>query len=178
MHATYMNIETVAYCASPRLDSSTLSLPGFGEPIRLDRCAEDTGKSIGGGVCIYVNKQWGKNFVIREKIQSSNVELLSVSLRPSYLPREFGQLFEILVYIPPSANNKEAENKIQNHIRRLETLSPDAPKLILGDFNGAVLKNSLPHMSSTCHATHVSTKPSICVMETSRERISPLQNLL
>ena len=34
-----------------------LSISGFGAPVRLDRDAEATGKSQGGGVCVYINQR-------------------------------------------------------------------------------------------------------------------------
>lgn len=43
-----------------------------------------------------------------------DIELLAVSLRPFYLPREFPQLFFILVYIHPKANASAATEHIKN----------------------------------------------------------------
>ena len=126
------------------IDDSTLVLPGFGAPIRLDRRVEDSGKTVGGGVCMYVNERWCKNYVIRDQLCTPDIELLSVSLRPSYLPREFGHIFVVLVYIPPSANYNRAVSLVQSHVQKLESITPDAPKLILGDFNGCTLKSALP----------------------------------
>uniref|UniRef100_A0AAV2IZI4 Uncharacterized protein n=1 Tax=Knipowitschia caucasica TaxID=637954 RepID=A0AAV2IZI4_KNICA len=63
-----------------------LSVRGFGAPYRLDRDQEITGKSRGGGVCLYVNERYCKTVVVREKICTPHVELLSLSLRPFYLP--------------------------------------------------------------------------------------------
>lgn len=62
-------------------NDDTLSIDGFGIPLRLDRDNESTGKQCGGGVCLYV------------KLCNSDIELLAVSLRSFYLPREFPQLF-------------------------------------------------------------------------------------
>ncbi|KAK6178302.1 hypothetical protein SNE40_013103 [Patella caerulea] len=128
-------------------DDTSLHIDGFGTPIRLDRSLNNTGKTIGGGVCFYINKNWCKNYVIRKQLCSEHIELLSVSLRPYYLPREFGQIFVVLVYIPPSANDKIAASTIHEHIQNLEALSPDAPKIILGDFNSCSLHSLLPQYS-------------------------------
>ena len=106
---------------------------------------EDTSKAVGGGVCMYVNERWCKNVVIRDQLCTPDIELLSVSLRPSYLHLEFGHIFVVLVYIPPSANYNRAVSVIQNHVHKLESFTPDAPKLILGDFNGSTLKSVLPN---------------------------------
>lgn len=69
-----------------------LSIDGFGAPYRLDRQAEVTRKSQGGGVCLYVNRCYCTSVTVRERISTPDVELLSVSLRPFYLSREFPQL--------------------------------------------------------------------------------------
>ena len=45
-----------------------LEINGFGQPIRLDRDAQLTGKTLGGGVCLYVNTSWCKNVMVRETI--------------------------------------------------------------------------------------------------------------
>ena len=123
-------------------DSDTdLSIDGFGVPFRQDRDAEVTGKSRGGGVCIYVNKRYCSSVTVRESLCSSDVELLSVSLRPFYLPREFPQIFITTVYIPPKANPSTATSTIFDVVQKLQSMSPEAPHFILGDFNHVSLKN-------------------------------------
>ncbi|KAK7884958.1 hypothetical protein WMY93_028081 [Mugilogobius chulae] len=117
-------------------DSGTeLDIEGFGEPLRLDRDPAVTGKSLGGGVCLYVNKNWCKTVVVRETLCTPDIELLSVSLRPYYLPREFPQLFVSVVYIHPRADADAATQLITNTVRRFQRISPDAPNLVMGDFN-------------------------------------------
>lgn len=49
-----------------------------------------TWKPYRGGVCLYINQKWCKNFIIREQVCLPDIELLSMSMRP-YLPREFPQ---------------------------------------------------------------------------------------
>ena len=53
-------------------------------------------------VCVYGNKAWSRSASIRETCCTPAVELLCVSFRPRYLPREFGQVTVIAVYVPPS----------------------------------------------------------------------------
>ncbi|KAG7522125.1 hypothetical protein JOB18_013791 [Solea senegalensis] len=84
---------------------SDLRIDGFGEPVRLDRDPTVTGKSLGGGLALYINRSWCGNVIVRESLCAPDIELLSVSLRPFYLPREFTQLFVTLVYIHPKANS-------------------------------------------------------------------------
>lgn len=120
-----------------------LAISGFGSPFRLDRSPEITGKSRGGGVCLFVNRRYCNTVVIREKLCTPDIELLSVSLRPHYLPCEFQQLFFTLVYIHPRANAAAAAQLIVDVTHRLNSICPDAPKFILGDFNHCTLTKSL-----------------------------------
>lgn len=48
-----------------------------------------------------------------------------------------------MVYIHPKANVKKAQEIIYNLSQRLETISPDVPKFIMGDFNNCNAKKSL-----------------------------------
>ena len=81
------------------------------------------------------------------------IELLSISLRPLYrLSREFPQLFFSLVYIHSRANALRAIEHITDNIRKLDSISPDAPKFIPGDFNHCSLNKTLKtyHQYVTC----------------------------
>lgn len=73
-------------CLSDRLSNAELSIDGFVEPVRLDRDPGVTGKSQGGGVCLYVNERWCKTVLIREWLCTKHIKLLAVSLHPHYLP--------------------------------------------------------------------------------------------
>ena len=81
---------------------------------------------------------------VKDKICTDELELLSISLSPFYLPREFGQVIVTAVYIPPSANTTRASQTIYQCIEKLETASPGAPKIILGDLNTCKLDSVLP----------------------------------
>ena len=122
---------------------ASLDLTGFGAPIRLDRDSEVTHKKQGGGVCLYINRRWCNNFTVCEKLCLPDIELLSVSLRPFYLPREFPRVYVTIVYIHPRANVEVAANTISRVIQSLQSNSPDAPNIILGDFNRCNLKKTL-----------------------------------
>ena len=95
-------------------------------------------------MCLYVNERWCKNVIVREQLCTPDIELLSVSLRPLYLPREFPQLFVTVVYIHPKANVDRAAQHICDVTQKLDSLSPDAPKFVLGDFNQCKLNKCLP----------------------------------
>ena len=133
---------------NPSIPDESIDIDGF-ELIRLDRSIAETGKSKGGGVGIYMNRNWCKNYTTRSLICQENIELLCVSFRPFYLPREFGQVHTILVYIPPDANADAATGVIAETVNSLATASPDAPVIILGDFNQCRIEDVLPNYQQT-----------------------------
>ena len=73
---------------------------------------------------------------VKHKVCPPNVELFTVSVRPYYIPREFSHVLITTVYVPPSANAKDAANAISSHVIDLETSAPD-------DFNHCSLKTSI-----------------------------------
>ena len=111
---------------------------------RMDRTPE-SGKSLGGGVCIYVNEKWCTNICVKYNYCLPDVELITVGLLPHYLPREFPQIFVTVVYIHPRADINNAASTIYEIVHDLEKQSPDALQLIMGDFNKCDLKPVLPH---------------------------------
>ena len=119
-------------------------IPGF-TVIRSDRSREITGKKSGGGVCIFVNRRWCTDITVKKVHCCNDIELLSVSLRPFYLPREFQRVFVTVVYIQPNADSKAAADKIREVIQEQETACPDSIRLVMGDFNKCRLTGSLPN---------------------------------
>lgn len=109
----------------------------------MDRSSAVTGKSIGGGVCFYVNQRYCKSTMVRDSICTPDLELLTVSLHPFYLPREFSQLSFTLVYIHSRASAAAVCDLIAEVSNRLDTISPDAPKFILGHFNNCRVDETL-----------------------------------
>ena len=59
-------------------------------------------------MCLCVNRSWCSTVTVGEKLCTADIELLAVSLRHYYLPREFPQLFIILVDIDLRANRAKA----------------------------------------------------------------------
>ena len=121
-------------------------LEGFGAPYRLDRDSQVTGKERGGGVAVYVNGRWCKKsgVTVREKVCTTDVELLALSFRPTYLPREIGQLTYVVVYVHPKANTARASVDIAECVHRLRTATRDCPVFVLGDVNECDLGTTLP----------------------------------
>ncbi|KAK0153060.1 hypothetical protein N1851_005270 [Merluccius polli] len=114
--------------------------------IRHDRDLGKTGKCGGGGVCMYINKQWCHPGHVTEKrrVCDQNIELLVVSCRPYYIPREFSNVIVMVAYIAPSANAKLATDTIARATHDLLSHTPDALVIINGDFNHCSLSSFMP----------------------------------
>lgn len=81
------------------ITNSEVGPPGF-SVLWTDRDPSITRKTRGGGVCLLIRDEWCRTVVVRESLCTPDIELLYVSLRPFYLPREFPQIFFTVVYIP------------------------------------------------------------------------------
>uniref|UniRef100_A0A665T724 Reverse transcriptase domain-containing protein n=1 Tax=Echeneis naucrates TaxID=173247 RepID=A0A665T724_ECHNA len=123
---------------------ANVDLPGF-TVVRADRDANACGKSRGGGLIIYINHRWCSpgHVTVKEVLCCPDLELLAVSLRPYYIPREFSHVIALCVYIPPSADAAVACEKIHTVTARLQTQHPEAFIIISGDFNHATLDSTL-----------------------------------
>lgn len=70
--------------------------------------------------------------------------MLTLSLRPFYLPREFPAVVVTCTYIPPSANTKVAAEILAEVANSMLAKYPEAPVFMLGDFNKCILDDVLP----------------------------------
>ncbi len=114
---------------------------------RADRALVEGGKRRGGGLCVYINDAWCRDAVVVCKHCSPLVEFMIIKCRPFYLPREFTAILLVAVYIPPSSNNNnrsEALNDLYQHISEQQTAHPDAFLILAGDFNHADLRSVFP----------------------------------
>ena len=84
----YRNTSLFCFTETWLTEYIAVGLDGF-TFIRSDRDTERTGKSIEGGLCMAVNDRWATNFTVRERHCSRHYEIMTVSFRPHYLPREF-----------------------------------------------------------------------------------------
>ncbi|XP_033106653.1 uncharacterized protein LOC117108636 [Anneissia japonica] len=125
------------------VDDNSVVLEGF-SIVRSDRSL-DSNKTKGGGICCYVNKRWCSDITVYNKECTPDVELLSVSLRPYYLPREFGCIKVLVVYIPPDGNAVRAADYIAEQVNASSVRSPNSPVFVLGDFNHCRLNRVLPN---------------------------------
>ncbi|XP_061896893.1 uncharacterized protein LOC133645982 [Entelurus aequoreus] len=115
---------------------SEVSLDNF-TIVRSDR-TKHSGKTRGGGVCLYINDRWCNNIKVHCKVCRPNLELLTLSLRPFQLPREFPTVVVSCIYVAPSANINTAAEQMPCY----KYLG--APLLYFRDFNGCRLDNVLP----------------------------------
>ena len=92
---------------------------------------------------MFIDSAWASQFKVLKRVSTRDYELLSVSIRPFYLPREFGQITNILVYVP-GPNTKEAPEIITDSFNAALSRSADQPVFILGDFNTCQLSHHLP----------------------------------
>lgn len=111
---------------------------------RADRTVTGSGKSKGGGVCIYVNRAWCTDAVIIESHCSADIEYLFIKCRPFYLPREFSSTIITAVDVPPDATAKLAMKDLCSAVNKMQTVYPDGAFIIAGDFNHANLRSVLP----------------------------------
>nr|XP_055074620.1 uncharacterized protein LOC129454148 [Misgurnus anguillicaudatus] len=111
---------------------------------RADRNTETSGKTRGGGLCVYINNDWCVNSSVVATHCSPQLEFLMVKCRPFYLPREFTAVMVVGVYIPPSANANEALRELYDTISGQQTAHPDGFFIVAGDFNHANLKTVAP----------------------------------
>ncbi len=54
-------------------DQDQSEIDGFGVPFRVDRDPTVTVKSLGGGVCLYVNRSWSNMVVFRETLCTPHI---------------------------------------------------------------------------------------------------------
>lgn len=84
----------------------------------------------GGGVVLilHVNYRWCNPYhlTVKDTLYCRDLELLAVSLRQYYLPREFTHIFAVCVYIPPRADVGAACEMIHTSVAQLQTQHPKA----------------------------------------------------
>ena len=112
---------------------------------RSDRDPTISQKTRGGGVCVYINEHYchPKNVHIIEKKCQPDLEILSISLRPYYLPREFPKVILNVIYVPDKAHATSASAELTDILNRQMTSSPDALIITTGDFNHTTLNRNL-----------------------------------
>lgn len=93
---------------------------------------------------MYVNQRWCNNITVHGQVCTLNLEMLTLSVRPHHLKREFPTLVISCVYIHPSANVTTAAELVASTVTNMQGKYPDAPVLVMGDLNSCRLDSSLP----------------------------------
>ena len=119
--------------------------------VRNDR--DLTSKHRGGGVAIYINERWCKNFTIKDKHCDDNLEYLTISCRPFYLPREFNCVYVTVAYIPPGGDKQAAAELLSNCVSNIDDKYPEGAKLLLGDFNDCDIQDLIPNYNEFVNCT-------------------------
>ena len=91
-----------------------------------------------------VNFLWATDIAVLASHCSPVLELLTVKIRPFYLPREFTAVIVTVVYIPPQVDKAAALNELYDIINGLENVHPEAAFIVVGDFNRSNMKKVLP----------------------------------
>ena len=106
--------------------NESVAIGGFGEPYRMDRDSKQTEKERGGGVCLYVSEKFcdRASVTVKQRMCTPELELITVSLRPRYLPREFGRIFVTVVYaaVYDSTSAARAGKAIAAAVRDLQLM--------------------------------------------------------
>ena len=105
--------------------------------------SEDAANKV-ESVCVSVHDGWCNNSKIIDTHCSPDIEVLTVSCRPFYLPRELTVVIVAAVYIPPDANVSTALSLLLASINKQQLAHPDGAFIVAGDFNQACLKSVLP----------------------------------
>lgn len=84
---------------------------------------------------MYVSTRCCSQYTVREKFCDPDDELLCLSKRPFYIPREHGNIVMCAVYVPPSANAARAANRLAECVQAQMLRTPGAPVFVLGDGN-------------------------------------------
>lgn len=115
--------------------------------------------------------------MVKETSCNPDVEYLCLSLRPFYLPREFGSILLCVLYIPPNGNVSRAAICISDCIQNQLQRTPGAPVLIMGDFNQCKFESFLPgffqHVKSATRNNNVLDKCYSNIREAFKAKIKP-----
>ena len=95
---------------------------------------------------MFVSDTWATQYCVRERVCTRDFEMLTVSIRPFYLPREFCQITVIPVYVP-GPDFKTAAESITESFNEAVSRSVDQPV-----FNSCDLSPHLPTLQQyiTC----------------------------
>lgn len=109
------------------------NISGFGDPVHMDRSPLITNESTGGGLSFSINQRYCNTTVLRERICTPDLKLLSSIV--FIFQGSFLNVFLLLVYIHPCASVTNALQLIADVMNRMKYLFI----LKLHDFFGVIL---------------------------------------
>ena len=126
-------------------DTDNIELAGFS--MHWQNRNATSGKTMGGGLCLFVNKSWCAMSKIKEVLRycSPEAESLMISCRPHYLPREFSSILFVAVYLPPQNEAGTTTALNQLYKAKNKNAHPEVSLLVAGDFIAGTLKSGKPH---------------------------------
>ena len=97
----------------------SVAFPGFSTGW-ADRNVTSSGKKKGGGIALYMSERWcnPRHVHVKKRLCTPDIELLTVGMRPYYLPRKFTSAIIIGVYVPPSSDAAVACDVIHSLLPR------------------------------------------------------------
>ena len=127
------------------IPNHSVAIPGF-STVRADSEVTSSGKKKEAGIALYVSERWCNpgHVHVKNRLCTPDIELLTVGMRPYYLPREFTFAIIIGVYIPPSADAAVACDLIHSAVAQIQTQHPKEFIVITREFNHVSLDKTLP----------------------------------
>ena len=86
-----------------------------------------------------------RNFTIKDKHCDDNLEYLTMSCRPFYLPREFNCVYLTVAYVPPGGDKQAAAELLSNCVSNIDDKCPEGANVLLGDFNDCDIEDLIPN---------------------------------
>jgi len=111
----------------PFILDSAIKLTGY--TIQRHDRTSDSGKSRGGGLCVYVSNNWWNNVMTFYSHCSPDLEYVTVKYRSIYLLREF-----TVVMMTSDANTNSAIGHLNGSISNQQSMHPDAVHIPAGTF--------------------------------------------
>ena len=94
---------------------------------------KDRENSSHGGVCVFVHQNIHFNHLV--ELQSPNLEVIWIKIRPRRLPRTISCIIVGIIYHPPNSNNHILSGYLTECLFALEGYFPNCGIILTGDFN-------------------------------------------
>ncbi|KAJ8045862.1 hypothetical protein HOLleu_08966 [Holothuria leucospilota] len=99
----------------------------------------------GGGLITYISKEWSICCLkVCLTLSMPDIELLSVSARPRFLPSSTSNIVIVNIYTRPSSNFSVADMELKKALTKILKSSPRCHIIIVGDIN----RNKIPFLET------------------------------